>query len=96
LHHKNAGGLPSPIAYESNLNGAATWDANRIFGCHGDDGVEGFNCSLWTCPLVPIVALIQAGAFVIMKRVNANVLQAGAAVMAAATWDKIITITAAD
>ncbi len=46
-------------------------------------------------PLVPILAFVQTRVFVITKRVNANVFQAGAAVMAAATWDQI-TIAAAD
>ena len=50
LHHENAGGSPLPIAYGSDPNGAATWDADRIFGCLCDDGFEGFDCSLRTCP----------------------------------------------
>ena len=45
LHHDDA-----PIAYGSDPNEAATWDADRIFGCLCDDGFEGFDCSLHTCP----------------------------------------------
>ncbi|KAL7541763.1 hypothetical protein ACHAXR_011191 [Thalassiosira sp. AJA248-18] len=50
LLHTNADTSPSPITYGSDPNGAATWDADRIFGCSCDVGFEGYDCSLRTCP----------------------------------------------
>ena len=49
LENINADGLTAPFSYGTNPNNAATWDADRIFGCLCDDGYEGFDCSLKTC-----------------------------------------------
>ncbi|GMH98593.1 hypothetical protein TrST_g2503 [Triparma strigata] len=51
------------LSWESNLNGDATnyiygtdpnnyatWDADRVNGCNCDDGWEGYDCSLRSCP----------------------------------------------
>ena len=51
LLHKDADGLSSPITYGSDPNGASTFDADRVFGCSCDDGFEGYDCSLRTCPV---------------------------------------------
>ena len=44
-------GNESPQIYGSIPNNPLTWDANRIFGCKCDEGFEGFDCSLRSCPL---------------------------------------------
>jgi hypothetical protein len=31
-------------------NLAATWDFDKIQGCHCDEGFEGYDCSLMSCP----------------------------------------------
>jgi hypothetical protein len=36
--------------YGEDPNNALTWDAHRIHGCLCDDGYEGFDCSLRSCP----------------------------------------------
>ena len=51
LRHEDANGSPSPIMYGSIPNGAATWDADRIFGCSCDDNFEGLDGALRTCPV---------------------------------------------
>ena len=37
--------------YGTDPNNAATWDADRVFGCSCDVGYEGYDCSLRTCPI---------------------------------------------
>lgn len=39
-----------PVGYGTDPNNAATWDADRVFGCYCDEGWEGYDCSLRTCP----------------------------------------------
>jgi hypothetical protein len=51
LRHEDVNGSLSPVTYGSMANGAATWDADRIFGCSCDDNFEGFDCSRRTCPV---------------------------------------------
>ena len=41
----------SSKSYGSDPNDASTFDADRIFGCQCDDGYEGFDCSLRSCPV---------------------------------------------
>ena len=43
--HNKLNGNSYPIAYGSN---PLAWDADTIFGCHCDDGYEGFDCSVIT------------------------------------------------
>ena len=50
LLHEDNGGL-APLTYGSDPNAAITWDADRIFGCHCDEGYEGYDCSLRSCAL---------------------------------------------
>lgn len=38
------GSTPSVLTYADN------WDAGAMFGCACDDGYEGHDCALWTCP----------------------------------------------
>mmetsp|Transcript_20841 Transcript_20841/g.63443 ORF Transcript_20841/g.63443 Transcript_20841/m.63443 type:complete len:684 (-) Transcript_20841:2166-4217(-) len=40
----------TPVVYGSDPNNAATWDADRIFGCACDVGYTGYDCSEKTCP----------------------------------------------
>jgi len=51
LRHEDDNGSLLPVTYGSIANGAATWDADRIFGCSCDDNFEGFDCSRRTCPV---------------------------------------------
>ena len=44
-------GVPTPFRYGSQSPGdPQTWDAFRMFGCFCDEGFEGFDCSLRSCP----------------------------------------------
>jgi hypothetical protein len=48
---KDSNGLLSaPMQYGSDPNSAITWDADRILGCHCNEGNEGFTCNLRSCP----------------------------------------------
>ena len=38
------------FSYGLDPNNANTWDAHRIFGCLCDEGFEGYDCSLRSCP----------------------------------------------
>ncbi len=51
LLHKDANDSLLSATYGSVANGAATWDADRIFGCSCDENFEGFDCSRRTCPM---------------------------------------------
>mmetsp|Transcript_26661 Transcript_26661/g.53206 ORF Transcript_26661/g.53206 Transcript_26661/m.53206 type:complete len:113 (+) Transcript_26661:375-713(+) len=46
-------GTQSPLIYGSDPNESMTWDADRIFGCTCDDGYEGYDCSVRSCPVGP-------------------------------------------
>jgi hypothetical protein len=80
---KDSNGLLSaPMQYGSDPNSAIMWDADRILGCHCNEGNEGFTCNLRSCPtLVPIpfwaeiihYTLVPIPGFATMIRVTANV-----------------------
>lgn len=48
--YNNENGIVSSQVYGDDPNDSFTWDADRIFGCYCDDGYEGYDCSLQTCP----------------------------------------------
>ena len=50
-HFLDSDGNASPQEYGSTPNDPETWDADRIYGCFCDDGYEGYDCSLRSCPL---------------------------------------------
>jgi len=50
LLHEDSDGTSLPVAYGSDPNSSLTWDADRIMGCHCDEGYDGFNCELRVCP----------------------------------------------
>jgi len=39
------------FTYGETPNDPLTWDAERIKGCHCNDGYQGYDCSLKTCPI---------------------------------------------
>jgi hypothetical protein len=41
------------VTYGDIPNDPFTWDKDRIYGCYCDEGYEGFDCSLKTCPIGP-------------------------------------------
>jgi len=43
-------GQDALVTYGEKPNDKDTWDGNRIKGCHCNDGYEGFDCSLRSCP----------------------------------------------
>lgn len=43
-------GEPSAITYGKTPNNPKTWDFNKIQGCICDEGFEGHDCSLRSCP----------------------------------------------
>ncbi|RYH20346.1 hypothetical protein EON65_23695 [archaeon] len=43
-------GVLQNYTYGTIPNNPHTWDANRVFGCECDEGYEGYDCSLNTCP----------------------------------------------
>jgi hypothetical protein len=49
LLHKDSDGLSAPVQYGSGPNSSITWDADRILGCHCNEGYEGFTCNLRSC-----------------------------------------------
>lgn len=50
LMREESDGTLSPVEYGSDPNSSLTWDADKIMGCHCDEGYEGFNCELRSCP----------------------------------------------
>lgn len=48
-YYVDSDGNPSPQKYGTIPNDPATWDADRIFGCHCDESYEGYDCSLRSC-----------------------------------------------
>jgi len=46
----NDNGDATDFTYGSDPNNYDTWDGHRIHGCYCDDGYEGYDCSLRTCP----------------------------------------------
>ena len=49
LRQTTTEGNADPQIYGSDPNNSNTWDADRIYGCHCDDGYEGYDCSLRSC-----------------------------------------------
>mmetsp|Transcript_7743 Transcript_7743/g.16156 ORF Transcript_7743/g.16156 Transcript_7743/m.16156 type:complete len:798 (+) Transcript_7743:173-2566(+) len=47
----NLNGDATNYVYGTDPNNYATWDADRIFGCKCDEGWEGYDCSLRSCPV---------------------------------------------
>ncbi len=47
----NDNGDATDYVYGTDPNNFATWDADRIFGCHCDDDWEGYDCSMRVCPI---------------------------------------------
>lgn len=47
-HYDN--GVLDPYEYGTDPNNPATWDAYKLYGCQCDDGFEGYDCSLRSCP----------------------------------------------
>ena len=45
-HRNKLNGIAFPHDYGTDPISSSTWDADKIFGCHCDDGYEGFDCSL--------------------------------------------------
>lgn len=43
-------GDATTYTYGADPNEPRTWDADRIHGCHCDEGYTGYDCSLRTCP----------------------------------------------
>jgi len=48
--HANDNGTPVDAVYGTFPNNPHTWDANKIKGCHCNDGWFGIDCSLRSCP----------------------------------------------
>ena len=46
----NDNGDATDFTYGADPNNYDTWDGHRIHGCYCDDGYEGYDCSLRTCP----------------------------------------------
>jgi len=44
-------GDPSTFEYGAVANDPLTWDADKVYGCACDDGWQGHDCSLRTCPV---------------------------------------------
>jgi hypothetical protein len=57
--HATANGDATPYSYGADPNLAATWDADKVFGCLCDEGYSGFDCSLRTCPLGNDITLLE-------------------------------------
>ena len=47
----NLNGDATNFVYGTDPNNFATWDADRILGCKCDEGWEGYDCSLRSCPV---------------------------------------------
>jgi len=43
-------GVLTPTLYGTDPNNGQTWDANRVYTCLCDEGFEGYDCSLRSCP----------------------------------------------
>ena len=43
-------GVPVAYTYGSDPNNPFTWDADQVLGCLCNDGYEGYDCSLRSCP----------------------------------------------
>eukprot|EP01031_Cornospumella_fuschlensis_P038456 gene38456-46739_t len=48
INRKN--GVLQNYTYGTIPNNPNTWDANRVYGCECDEGYEGYDCSLNSCP----------------------------------------------
>jgi len=45
-YRKKLNGVSFPHDYGTKMISSSSWDADKIFACHCDDGYEGFDCSL--------------------------------------------------
>lgn len=48
--HAKQNGVLTPKSYGADPNNPYTWDAHRMMGCLCDEGYDGFDCSLRSCP----------------------------------------------
>ena len=48
--HAEKNGDATDYTYGSDPNNPATWDAEKVHGCLCDEGFEGYDCSLRSCP----------------------------------------------
>eukprot|EP01029_Cantina_marsupialis_P032301 TRINITY_DN9728_c0_g1_i1.p1 TRINITY_DN9728_c0_g1~~TRINITY_DN9728_c0_g1_i1.p1 ORF type:complete len:668 (-),score=245.26 TRINITY_DN9728_c0_g1_i1:220-2223(-) len=48
--YNEVNGVDTPMTYGSTPNLATTWDYDMMMGCKCDDGYEGYNCALRSCP----------------------------------------------
>lgn len=46
-------GDKAQVTYGNIPNDPYTWDKDRVYGCYCDEGYEGYDCSLKTCPIGP-------------------------------------------
>jgi hypothetical protein len=47
--HATDNGDAAPYGYGADPNAAATWDADKVYGCLCDEGFDGYDCSRRTC-----------------------------------------------
>lgn len=50
---RTSNGEKAFVTYGDIPNDPLTWDKDRVYGCYCDEGYEGFDCSLKTCPIGP-------------------------------------------